>query len=85
MRARVAPDVDGALDEGPVRAVLVVVLDILAEHGFEVTSSKDERAVEALAPYGAHDALGDGVRPRRPGRVLMILMPFARIRRRRKR
>ncbi|MHB8289764.1 MAG: hypothetical protein ACYDEY_11095 [Acidimicrobiales bacterium] len=35
--------------------MLVVVLDVLAEDGFEVASSKDEHAVEALAPDGAND------------------------------
>ena len=53
-----------------MRTVLVVVLDVLAEDGFEVASSEDEHAVEALAPDGAHDALADGVCPRRPDRRL---------------
>lgn len=35
--------------------MLVVVLGVLAEDGFEVASSKDEHAVEALAPDGAND------------------------------
>ena len=48
----------------------VVVLDVLAEHGFEVMSSEDEHAVEALSPGGAHESLGDGVRPWRPDRGL---------------
>ena len=38
-----------------MRPVLVVVLDVLAEHGFELMSSEDEHAVEALAPEGAHE------------------------------
>jgi hypothetical protein len=43
------------LAEGLVRTVLVAVLDSLAEDGFEVASSKDEHAVEVLAPDGAND------------------------------
>jgi hypothetical protein len=57
------------LAKGLVRTVPVVVLDVLAEHGFEVTSSEDEHAVEALSPGGAHESLGDGVRPWRPDRA----------------
>ena len=53
---------------GPVRTVPVVVLDVLAEHGFEVTSSEVEHVVEALSPDGAHGSLGDGLRPWRPDR-----------------
>ncbi len=45
----------------------VVVLEDLAEQGFEVTSSEDEPPVEALSPGGAHESLGDGIRPRGPG------------------
>jgi hypothetical protein len=58
------------LAEGPVRTVPVVVLDVLAEHGFEVTSSEDEHSVEAISPGDAHESLGDGVRPWRPDRGL---------------
>lgn len=46
--------------------MLVVVLDVLADYGFEVTSSEDERAVEALAADSTRNALADGVCPRRP-------------------
>lgn len=38
-----------ALAEGSVRSVEVVVLDVLAEHGFEMTPSEDEYPVEAIA------------------------------------
>jgi len=60
---------------GLVGTVPVVVLDILSEHGFEVASSEDEHAVQALAPYGPHESFGDYIRPRRPDRGLKILMP----------
>ena len=52
-----------ALTQGPVRTVPVVVLDVPAEDGFEVTPSKDEHPVEALSRGGAHEPLADGVRP----------------------
>jgi hypothetical protein len=35
-----------------------------------VTLPEDEHPVEALAPDGAHESLGDGVRPRCPDRDL---------------
>ncbi len=38
------------LTKGPVRTVPVVVPGVLAGHGFEMTSSEDEHAVEALSP-----------------------------------
>ena len=45
---------DGYVETNPtMRTVLVEVLDVLAEHGFEVTPSEDEHAVEALSPDGA--------------------------------
>jgi hypothetical protein len=34
-------------------------MDVIVEHGFEVTSSKDERTAEAFASDGAHRALAD--------------------------
>ena len=55
-----------ALAEGPVGTVGVVVLDVLAEHDFEVAPSQDEHPVQALAPDGADVSLGEGVGWRRP-------------------
>ena len=53
----------GALSEGAVWSVRVVMLDVLAKDCLEVTASEDERPVQALALYGADDTLADGVRP----------------------
>jgi len=47
-----------------VRAVDVVVLDLLGKDCFEMTATEDEHPVEALAPDGADDALADGVQQR---------------------
>ena len=58
------------LAKGPLRTLPVAVLDVLAEQGFEVTSSEDEHSVEAFSPGGALDSFGDGVRPWRPNRGL---------------
>ena len=49
-------------------AVRVEVLYVLAEHGFNVASSEDEHAIEALSPDGANESLDDGIR-RRTGRA----------------
>ena len=47
-----------------VRAGLVVVAEVEAEHRFEVTSRVDEQVVEAVLPDGADPALGERVRLR---------------------
>jgi hypothetical protein len=44
--------------------MLVVVLDELANHSLEVVLVNDEHSVEALAPNGADESLGEGVGPR---------------------
>ena len=44
-----------ALVEGALRALRVVVLDVLGEHGFEETSSEDKHLVEAFVPDGADE------------------------------
>jgi hypothetical protein len=36
----------------------VVVLDVLVDHGVEVTSAQDEQAIKALSPDGSDEALG---------------------------
>lgn len=43
-------------------AVTVVVVDVLAQNGFEVPSSEDEHPVQAFSPEGADEALGVRVR-----------------------
>jgi hypothetical protein len=42
------------------------MLDIGAEDSLEVSVVEDEEPVEAFGADGADEALGDGVRPRRP-------------------
>jgi hypothetical protein len=58
------------LMEGSVRAVPVVVPDILGEDRPQVTFIKDQQAVGALAAHGAHPALGIAIRDGRPARSL---------------
>ena len=53
----------GALSEGAVWSVRVVMLDVLAEDCLEVTASEDERPVEAVAPHGADPPLADRFGP----------------------
>jgi hypothetical protein len=59
------------LAEGLVGTVRVVVLDVPGEHDFEVAPSEDEHPVQALAPDGADESLGEGVSPRRPDGCLV--------------
>ena len=47
-----------------VRAVRVVVLDVLPQDCGEVALSGDQEVVEAFAPQGADEAFRDRVRPR---------------------
>ena len=54
------------LRQRPVRAMSVVVLDVLLQHQCQVAWSGDQQVVEAFAAQGADEALGDGVRPRCP-------------------
>jgi hypothetical protein len=55
------------LMQRPVRAMSVVVLDVLLQHDRQVAWSGDQQVVEALAAQCAGEALGDRVRPRCPG------------------
>ena len=57
-----------------MRAVGVVVLDVLPQHYREVARSGDQEVVEAFAAQGADPALSDRVRPRCPDRVRMMPM-----------
>ena len=59
-----------------VRAVDVVVLDVLGEDSLEVMAAEDDHPIEALAPDGADDALTASVRGARTG-VVMTLVPTA--------
>src|SRR5690349_9967562 len=60
---------------GPVRAMLVVVRDILIQDGPEVPWPGDQHPVGDLGPDGAHPAFGIGVRPRALWRDLHYLDP----------
>jgi hypothetical protein len=44
----------------------VVVIDVLGEDGFELTSVEDQHAVETLSTDGANETLGEGIGSRRP-------------------
>ena len=45
------------------------MLDVDSKHVFEVAPSEDEHPVQALAPDGVDESLGEDVSPRRPDRV----------------
>src|SRR4051812_9349111 len=51
-----------------MRAMGVVVLQILAQHDVEVAWSGDQDVVEAFSAQGGYEALGDCVRPGCPDR-----------------
>jgi len=58
------------LSHGPVRAMLVVVSEVLDEHLLEVTATGDEESVQALSAHRADEPLGKGVGPRCSNRGL---------------
>jgi hypothetical protein len=47
----------------------VVMIDVLHQDGFELTSVEDQHPVETLSTDGADEALGEGVGPRGSDRV----------------
>jgi hypothetical protein len=55
--------------KGAMRPLAVVVVDVDAEHAFEVTAVKDQQPVETLGTHSADEALRDHVRLRCPGNV----------------
>ena len=54
------------LTERPVRAMGVVVLEVLLQHCREVARSGDQEVIEAFAAQRSDEALGDRVRARCP-------------------
>jgi hypothetical protein len=44
-----------------MRPVAVVVLDVLMDHGFEMSTTEDEHPVQTFTPNGPDEALGEGV------------------------
>ena len=50
--------------ERTVRPLAVVVVDVDAEHVFEVTAVEDQQPVQALGTHGPHEAFCDRVRLR---------------------
>jgi hypothetical protein len=46
-----------------VRAVIVVMGDVLAEHSFEMMATEDQRPVEALTADSADETFREGVGP----------------------
>ncbi len=58
---------------GPVRAMLVIVRDVLAQDSAQVPLAQDEHPVGAFGADGAYEPLGDGVgRCRRLHPIQMI-------------
>jgi len=44
-----------------MRALLVVVADVLPEDSLKVAFAEDQDVVQALPPDGPHEALGKGI------------------------
>src|ERR1039457_2809411 len=51
-----------------MRPVAVVVLDVLMDDGFEMSTTEDEHPVQTFTPDSTDEALGEGVRAGRPDR-----------------
>jgi hypothetical protein len=63
--------------ECAVRPLPVVVVDVDAQHAFEVAAVEDQQPVEALGAHGFDEALGDRVRFGRANRRPDDLDAFA--------
>ena len=55
--------------------MLVVMPDVVAKDGFEMTTAKNERPVEALFTYGPYPALRDRVRQSRQLHLMETVRP----------
>ena len=51
-----------------MRPVTVVVLDVLVDNGFELSTPEDQHPVQTFTSDGPHEALGEGVGSRCPDR-----------------
>ena len=58
-----------------MRAVFVVVDDVVGQDGFQMAAAQNQHPVEALASDGADEAFGEGVEPGARTGVRMVLMP----------
>ncbi len=52
-----------------MRPMLVVMVDVLPEHSFELMPIGSRYPIQALTPDGADEALSEGVGPGSPYRV----------------
>ena len=69
------------MDEGPVGAVTVVVVEVVVEEPAELAFVPDDGAVEELMAQGPHPAFGVGIGHRRLGWGRDRLDPGATLRR----
>lgn len=51
-----------------MRPGVVVVLDVLMDHGFEISTTEDHHPVQTFTPDGPDEALSEGVGSRCPDR-----------------
>src|SRR5665213_1953991 len=58
--------------------VAVVVLDVLVDDSFEMSTTEDEHPVQAFTPDGTNEALGEGVCSGARIGVRMVRMPSER-------
>src|SRR5664280_2159855 len=61
--------------DSTVRALSVVMADVLAKYPFEVTVAQNEQPVEAFGPHGPHPALCVGIRPSRQLHLIETVRP----------
>jgi hypothetical protein len=64
--------------QGAVRAVAVVVVDILGPYRTQLPTAQDQHPIQQLPPDGAHPTLRVGVRPRCPQRRAQHPDPLGR-------
>jgi hypothetical protein len=67
------------LRQGAVLAVAVVMVNVLGQHGLQLSTSEDEHPVQHLTPNRAHPPLRVGIRPWHPHRSVQHLEALLRL------
>jgi hypothetical protein len=65
------------LPQSAVRAVTVVVVNVLGQYSLQLPASHDQHPIQHLPPNRAHPPLRVGIRPWRPHRSVQHLDPFS--------
>lgn len=60
-----------------VRSPTVVVLNVVGQHGSQVSFTEDQHAIGEFGSSGKHEPLGEAVRSGQPVRIFTTRMPVS--------